>query len=126
MGERTYTESQIEDKHVSTEVFLVPTALSSREIGCRRAPKVRVDTFEVFSNINRDKQLSRPEPNLDAVILATYEGIVSTSNHWGRGPLETGGNMLGTLKGQELFTWHFSTQHISGTCVMFLAHFPYM
>ena len=46
--------------------------------------------------------------------------------HWGRGPLETGRNMLGTLKGQEPFTWHVSTQHISGTYVMFLAHFPYM
>ena len=24
--------------------------------------------------------------------------------HWGQGPLETGGNMSGTLKGQEPFT----------------------
>jgi len=50
----------------------------------------------------------------------------SWSRHWGRGPLETGGNMSGTLKGQELFTCHVSTRHISGTCVMSLAHFPYM
>jgi len=46
--------------------------------------------------------------------------------HWGRGSLETGGNMSGTLKGQEPFTGHVSTRYISGTCVMSLAHFPYM
>ena len=46
--------------------------------------------------------------------------------HWGRGPLETDGNMSGTLKGQEPFTWHVSTRHISGTCVMPLTHFPYL
>ena len=46
--------------------------------------------------------------------------------HWGQGSLETGGNISGTLKGQEPFTCHVSAQHISGTCVMSLAHFPYM
>ena len=40
--------------------------------------------------------------------------------HWGRRHLETGRNMSGTLKGEEPFTWHVSTRHISGTCVMFL------
>jgi len=79
MGERTYTESQIEDEHVIIEVLLVPAVLSSREIGCRRAPKVRVNTLKVFSNIDRDKRYSWPEPNLDAVLLTTREGVESTS-----------------------------------------------
>jgi len=34
-------------------------------------------------------------------------GIVKS--HWGQGPLETGRNMSGTLKGQDPFTWHVST-----------------
>jgi len=58
----------------------VPAVLSSREIGCRRAPKVRVDALKVFSNINWDKQRSWPEPNLDAILLATREGVEATSS----------------------------------------------
>jgi len=61
-------------------MLLVPTVLSSRKIRCRLAPKVRVNTLKVFSNINRDAQCSWPEPNLDAVLLATCEGVESTSS----------------------------------------------
>jgi len=31
------------------------------------------------------------------------------TKHWGQGPLETGGNMSGTLKGEDPFTWHVTT-----------------
>ena len=79
MEGRTYTEGQIEDDHVITEVLLVPAILSSREIGCRWTPKVRVNSLKVFSNIDRNKRHSWPEPNPDAVLLATREGVESTS-----------------------------------------------
>jgi len=61
-------------------MLLIPTVLSSREMGCRQAPKVRVDALKVFSNIHWDKQRSWPEPNLDPVLLATCEGVESTSS----------------------------------------------
>ena len=62
------------------EVFLVPTVVSSWEVGCRGTPKVRVDNPKVVSNAKRDKQRSsRPEPNLDAVLLASREGVEPAS-----------------------------------------------
>ena len=80
VGERTYAKRQIEDKHVGIEVFFVPTVVSGWKIGCGRTPEVRVDDPEVVSNTERDEQRSsRPEPNLDAVLLASGEGIESAS-----------------------------------------------
>ena len=35
------------------------------------------------------------------------------SRHWGRGHLEMGQNISGTLKGEAQFTWHISVRHIS-------------
>lgn len=78
--EPTYAERQIEDEHMGVEVFLVPTVVSSREVGCGVTPKVWVDDLTVELNIERDeKRSSRPEPNLDSVLLATREGVESTS-----------------------------------------------
>ena len=61
-------------------MLLILTVLSGREIGCRRAPKVRADSLKVFSNVERDRQRSWPEPNLDAILLATCEGVKSASD----------------------------------------------
>ena len=66
-------------------------------------------------------------PQATISISSNVSKVKKCSNlHWGQGPLETGRNMSGTLKGEEPFTWHVSTRHISGTRVMFLLHFPYM
>ena len=46
--------------------------------------------------------------------------------HWGQGHLETSRNMSGTLRGEDLFTCHVPTRHISSTCVTSLAHSSYM
>jgi len=74
-------ERQIKDDHVGVEMVLVIAVLSSGEAGCRGAPPVRVDGPEVFPDILWDtERLPRPEPNLDTVVLATREGVVSTSN----------------------------------------------
>ena len=65
---------------MGVEVFLIPTVVSSREVGCGATPKVWVDDLTVELNIERDeKRSSRPEPNLDSVLLATREGVESTS-----------------------------------------------
>jgi hypothetical protein len=65
---------------MGVEMFLVPTVVLSWEICRRDTPPIRVDGITVPSNIKRDKQRSsRPEPNLDAVLLATCEGIEPTS-----------------------------------------------
>ena len=77
----TYAEGQIKDEHVGVEMLLVSTVVSSREVGCGGPPEVRVDNLTTESDIERDTRLSsRPEPNLDSILLATGEGIVSTSN----------------------------------------------
>ena len=61
-------------------MLLIATVVLGWEICRRDTPPIRVDSITVPSNITRDKQrFSRPEPNLDAVILATGEGIQSTS-----------------------------------------------
>jgi len=39
-------------------------------------------------------------------------------SHWGQGPLEMGGHMSGTLKGQNPFSWHVSVRHILCTFQM--------
>ena len=64
---------------MSVEMLLVPTIVSSREVGGGGTPKVRVDNFNIELNIERDKRSSRPEPNLDPILLATREGIESAS-----------------------------------------------
>ena len=53
-------------------------------------------------------------------------GIRKNKKHWGRGYLETGGNMSGTLKGQDLFPSNVFTEHMSSTFVMFPVHVPYI
>ena len=43
-----------------------------------------------------------------SLLLSAFSTIYrASSTHWGRGPLEVGGNMSGTLKGQEPFTCHY-------------------
>ena len=65
---------------MGVEMFLVPAVGSSREIGRRSTPTVRVDELDVESNIERGLDLStRPEPNLEAILLATGESVVPTS-----------------------------------------------
>ena len=62
-------------------MILVIAVVSGGEVGCRGAPPVRLDGPEVLPDIVWDtERLPRPEPNLDTVILATCEGVVSTSN----------------------------------------------
>jgi len=48
---------------------------------------------------------------------------LSTNKHWGQGPLETGGNMSGTLKGEAQFTCHVTTNPRSGTFHMYFQIF---
>ena len=77
----TYAEGQIKDEHVGIEIFLVSAVVSGREVGCGGPPQIRVDTLTAESDIGRDTRLGpRPEPNLDPILLATGEGIISTSN----------------------------------------------
>jgi len=65
---------------MGVEMLLVPAVVSSREIGRGGTPRVRVDSLTVAPNIARGKRgFSRPEPDLDAVLLATREGVESTS-----------------------------------------------
>jgi len=76
----TYAKRQIKDKHMCIEMLFVPAVVSSREIGRGGTPRVRVDGLIVASNIGRGKQdFSRPEPDLDAILLATRESVESTS-----------------------------------------------
>jgi len=89
----------------------------------------RVDGMEKLCHCGKGKARERPQevPSVLGSPLELGRGVSKdSSSHWGRGPLETGGNMSGTLNGQDPFTWHVSTRHISGTCVMSLAHVPYM
>jgi len=62
----------------------------------------------------------------DGPLVVTLQKFCISQQTLGARALEMGGNMSGTLKGQDPFTWHVSTRHILGTCVMTLAHFPYM
>lgn len=65
---------------MGVEMLLVPAVVSSREIGRGGTPRVRFDSLTVVSDIHRDKRgSSRPEPDLDAILLAAREGIESTS-----------------------------------------------
>ena len=92
---------------------------------------LRFDELEVGEGIDVRGHVARRSAIVD---LDTFErifagsdiGSAERSNHWGRRHLETGRNMSGTLKGEEPFAWHVSTGHISGTCVMFLAHFTHV
>ena len=61
-----------------------------------------------------------PPPSHDVVLRIAPE---PSRSHWGRGPLETGGNMPGTLKGQDLFTCHVTTNPRSVTFHMYLPMF---
>lgn len=62
-------------------MFFVPAVVTSGEEGCGDTPIVRVDSLTVGLDIGRDRRrCSRPEPNLDPIILAAREGIESTSN----------------------------------------------
>ena len=61
-------------------VFVI-AVVSSGEVGCWGAPPVRVDGLGVFPDILWDMvRPPRPEPNIDTIILAAREGIVSTFN----------------------------------------------
>jgi len=59
-------------------MLLIIAVVSSREICRGGSPKVRVDSSNVQSNVERDSRSSRPEPNLDSIVLAPREGIEST------------------------------------------------
>lgn len=60
-------------------MFLVVTVVSSREVGCGGTPKVWRDLLTIGSYIAWDAgRFSRPEPNLDTILLATGDGIEST------------------------------------------------
>lgn len=62
-------------------MILVIAVVSSGEVGCRGAPPVRIDGPKVLPDIVWDtERFPRPEPNLDTVILATRESVVSASN----------------------------------------------
>ena len=74
----TYTERQIKDQHVGVEMFLVFAVISSREVGCRGTPSLRIDGIIAGQDIEGSKRQPWPEPNLDAIFFATCESIEST------------------------------------------------
>lgn len=62
------------------EIILVFTIVSSREVGCRGAPQVRIDGPLVEFNVGRGKEIfSLPEPNPDAIFLAAGESVKSAA-----------------------------------------------
>lgn len=64
---------------MSVEVLLVVTVISSREVGCGGTPRIWVDGVAIALDFGWDKKrCSRPEPNLDTILLATGEGVKST------------------------------------------------
>ena len=66
---------------MGVEMFLVRTVVSSWEKGRRGTPPIWVDCVAVGEDVGRNfERPPLPEPNLDAVFLATCEGIESTSN----------------------------------------------
>ena len=52
------------------------------------------------------------------------ERKTGSGSHWGRGHLETGRNMSGTLKGEELFTCHVTANPSLNVPTMY-PHIPY-
>lgn len=90
----TYAERQIEDKHVGVKMLLIVAIASGREVGRGRAPRVWSDSIFIPLGLGRSGPTPWPEPNLDAILLATCEGIDSTSN---RVETFTVGNRLGIL-----------------------------
>ena len=68
-----------------------------------------------FTDPGPSQKFTFPKPT--ELHLSNYgpHALDPTHHHWGQGYLETGKNMSGTLKGQELFTWHVSVRHISCT-----------
>ena len=59
-------------------MVLVPTVVSGREISRWYTPPVRVDGLAVELDVARGAS-SRPEPNLDTIILATRQSVESAS-----------------------------------------------
>ena len=122
----------------------VEVPLPSHGVACQSSSKGLDFLDRITQSINPEQQAQRDADrastifqaqqllqsqirDLNQTVLSLHTQLNdSERRHWGQGPLEMGGNMSGTLKGQEPFTCHVSTRHISGTCVMFLAHFPYI
>ena len=64
---------------MGVEMILIPAVISGREIGCGGTPKVWVGDPMVESNVDGDRAFSGPEPDLDAILLATRKSVESTS-----------------------------------------------
>jgi len=61
-------------------MLLIIAIASGREVGRRGTPRVWSDSILVPLDLKRSGPTPWPEPNLDAILLATCEGIDSTSN----------------------------------------------
>jgi len=77
------------------------------------------ERMEICVEEGKSKAFEQAQKALDAYIMLSDTG--------GEDPWKWVGTCQEhSLKGQEPFTCHVSAQHISGTCVMSLAHVPYM
>jgi len=62
----------------------------------------------------------------DRRVSASANYFANSSNHWGRGDLETSGNILGKLWALDRFSPNVSTNHILGTSRLRSQHVPSM
>jgi len=89
------------DREILEDEEMVDMRVRRREI---ESESLEEEAYELASPATAPSVSLRPVSPL--VVSESEETGVS---HWGRGPLETGGNMSGTLKGEDPFTWCVTT-----------------